>query len=495
MFYLNLYQALVNSMQSLYYFLFKILLVLPILGIVNSTYMNKFFKVQKIINNIIYILLMVICGYVLIMFAAYGKYDLKLFAIARDIPIVFSANSINLMFGMFMSIVVLFLNLVFQNSFNYLNLPDKYVLYNRQISYLYFFYILLSFSSSIVVSIFIYLLILIYSFFLITNPDLKEFRKNYNIVFCISFICSMVFILIAAFYFFYNENSLFVFQDINGFDTVSGYWVLFVLFLLLLVNISGPFYLIFKEKFYYEDFLPLFTIFFFPFMFFNTFLFIKIIYYVFYNSFDAIKIYFHYSEFFMILLFLTACFFAGKFIKNSIKFILLFSVMNFIVFVSQILFVTTNIEVVKVFSSFLLFMLSILLIVLSYAGVLFLLLKLDITDMTILYKNSKTELNFYIFCLFMPILMNLLSFFDLNLYNFDILYLINLVEILILFIFYMVYIFLSLNKKLKDDAKKPNDVLPIDRIMFFVPQIILLFIFLFFILLKSQIVKYIVFYK
>lgn len=482
-------------MQNLYYFLFKILLVLPILGIVNSTFMNKFFKAQKIINNTIYILLTLICTYILIMFTAYGKYNIELFTIARNIPIVFSANSVNLMFGMVMSIIIFFFNFTFQNSFNYLNLPDKYVLYNKQISYLYFFYILLSFSSSIVVCIFIYMLILMYSFFLITNPDLKEFRKNYNIIFCISSICSIIFILIAAFYFFYNENSLFVFQEINGLNSISGYWILFVLFPLLLVVISGPFYLIFKEKFYYEDFLPLFVIFFFPFMFFNTFLFIKIIYYIFYNSFDSVGIYFHYSEFFMILLFLTSCFFAAKFIKNSIKFILLFSVMNFVVFISQILFVSADVEIVKIFSNFLLFILSILLIVLSYAGVLFLLLKLDITDMSMLYKNSKIELNFYIFCLFMPILMNLLSFFDLNLYNFDILYLINLVEILILFIFYIVYIFLSLNKKLKDSAKKPNEVLFVDRIMFFVPQILLLFIFLFFILLKSQIVKYIVFYK
>lgn len=494
MFCLILYQMVVFSMLKLYYLLFQILLVFPVFGLLNSAFVNKFPKIQRIINNCVYIILSALCATVLIFFTEYGRYDVYLFTMARHVPLAFSANSLNLMFGFFMSVFIIFLNMVFQNSFGYLNLADKYKLYNKQMASLYFLCMLLSFSHSILLTVFLYVSIIMASYFLITNPDLKEFRKKYSIVFSTSLIVSIIFMCMLGFYYKYTGNTFFSLQNVSKLKSVSGYWLVFVFILLIASNFCAPIYFIFKEKLYYEDLLPVFTILTIPFIFCTTFLFIKTAYFVFYNSLTEVEIYFLFTNVFVFLLFILSCVFTIKYIKNNIKFIILYCFSCFIVFLSQMLFINTSGELVNVFATFLLLMLSLCLSVLSYSGILFLLLKLGITDTNILYKSSRIELNFHVFCLLVPILILLVSFFDLDLQKFYTMYFINLIEIFSLFGIYIAYIVFTINKQVKNTEKVSfNDNK--ERIKFFAPQVALFVFIVFFLLLKSQIARFVLYYK
>ncbi len=483
-------------MLKLYHFLFKILLMLPFLGIINSSFMNKFSKLQKIINDCIYIAFTVLCGFIIIFFSAYGRYDIYLFTMSKNVPLAFSANSFNLMFGFFISIVLIFINIVFQNSFTYLNLADKYKLYNKQFASIFFFCILLSFSHSILLTVFIYISVVISSYFLITNPDLRDFRKRYSVPFSTSFISCIFFMCILGFYYKYTGNTFFTLHNIDKLATIPSYWLAVVFVLLILPNFCAPIYLIFKEKFYYEDFLAIFIIFFIPFVFCSTFLFFKVAYFVFHNSLNSVGIYFLCTNIFVVLLFLASCFFAIKNIKNNLKFVLLYSISCFMIFLSQILFIHSNVELSYVFSSFLFFIMLLTLAVLSYSSILFLLLKCGITDTNILYKYSRNEMHFHIVCLFLPILMLIVSFFDFfNLKNFNIVYLINAIEIVAVFGMCLYYVVSSINKQIKDNNKKPKNIQNINKLIFFIPQITLFIIFVCLILLKGQIAEFILFYK
>ena len=482
-------------MLKLYYLLFKILLALPIFGILNSTLLNNFAKTQKIINDSLYLMISLICSVVLVCFTEYGRYDFYLFTMSRNVPLAFSANSFNLMFGIFLSLLILSFNTVFQSSFSRLNLDEKYKLYNIPVATLYFLCILLSFSHSILLTLFIYASIIIASYFIITNPDLREFRIRYSVIFSASLIGVIIFMCMLGFYYKYTGNTFFTLQNTNKLNNISAYWLVFVFIILIASNFCAPFYLIFQEKFYYEDLLPVFTIFFIPFVFCNTFLFIKTAYFVFYTSIHNVDIYFFYTNFLVILLFFVACGFLIRHIKNNIKFPLLLGVSCFMIFLSQMLFINSNSELVNIFSSFLLLMLCISLAVLTYSGVLFILLKTGITDTNILYENSKKELNFYTFCLLLPILVLLISFFDLGLYNSKPIYFINLAEIFILFIVLIVHIFMLISKKVQNNPRIKLNITKKEKLKFFISQIGLLIIILFFFVLRNQVAKFILYYK
>lgn len=445
-------------MQFLYNFFFIMILTIPFVGLLNSLLTNNNFVLQKRINNCVFFSVILLCLLLMICYSFNGINSINLFSISRNVPIIFSSEPFNLSFGIFMSIIIFYLNYLFQDSFNLLNLSNKYVLYNQQIACLYILYIFLSFSHDIVVSILLYTLILIYSYFLITNPDLKDFRKDYSVVLTISFISSMIFLCIIGFYFIYNGNNLFVFQNISNLENIEIYWLLVVLFLLILINLSGPIYFIFKEKFYYEDLLPMLVILIFPFSIFNTFLFTKVLYYVFYNNIGNVGLYFYYSGFFLVIIFLLLLFLNFKYIKNGVKFILLFGLLNFIVFFSQFLFLNTEYELIKLFINFLLLILSITISILSYSEILFELLKLNTINTGTIYKYSRLKMNLYFVSAFLPIFSNFYSFFSLDFNNFNILYLFNLIELFILLLLYIVHIMIVLRKK-TDKKEEDEDIL------------------------------------
>lgn len=93
------------------------------------------------------------------------------------------------------------------------------------------------------------------------------------------------------------------------------------------------------------------------------------------------------------------------------------------------------------------------------------------------------------------ILLVFLSFFNLDFHNFNILFLANLAEIAIIFLISTVYILLLLNKESKEASKPINLELLENKINYFLPQIISFVLFMFIFLLRSQIIKYIGFYK
>lgn len=479
-------------MQFLYNLLFVLVLICPFASLANSLF-NENFISQKRINNIVFFSVLIFCFILMIFYLINGTNYLKLFSISREVPIIFSSEPFNLSFGIFVSLVIFYFNYVFQDSFSLLNLPDKYVLYNQQMSCLYILYILLSFSHNIVVSLLLYTLILIYSYFLITNPDLKDFRKDYSVVLTISFISSMIFLCIVGFYFIYNGDNLFTFQNMDKLENIEIYWLLVILFLLILINLSGPIYFIFKEKFYYEDLLPMLAILVFPFVIFNTFLFTKILYYVFYNNISNVGLYFYYSGFFLIFIFLLLLALNLKYIKNGVKFVLLFSFMHYIVFFSQFLFLNTDYELTRLFVNFLLLILAITISILAYAEVLFELLKCDTTNSGNLYKYSKTNINLYIFSAFLPILVNLFSFITLDFNNFNILYFINLLELFVVFFLFLIHIAIILRKKNdnEEEHKKITKILQEEGTTNCKMQILFIVIFIFLFLLNNTIVEFI----
>ena len=485
-------------MLNMYQILFKILLFLPIAGILNSKFMNNNAPVQKIINTAIYSCIVFLSFYGVFSLKQYNFYSLNLFTISKNVSAIFTINSFNIIFCFVFSVILFFFNFIFQNYFDYLNLAQKYRLYNVQMSYLSWFYILIIFSQNIIIASFLYILILIYSFFFITNPELKEFRNRYSFIFLISCLTSVILIAMSGFYSLYNNGSvIFAIQNIKKIDSLlSIYWLTTILFLLILVIFCGPIYLIFKEKFYYEDFLPLFVLYVFPFIVFNTLIFFKVLYYIFYNNINNIGLYFYYCGFFMPIIFILACFFSIKYIKNNLKFIILFNVCNFLVFISQLLLVTSEQEIINAFSYFLLFIGSITLNVLAYSGILFLLLKTETILVNNLYKKYKLELNFYMFCLGFPLIINIISFFSLNFHNFNIIYFFNLIELVVLIVIYCID--LIFNYKKIDNPKNNKEPINVKKdilVKFFVPQVAFLAVFLFLFLMREQIFRFIIFYK
>lgn len=464
----------------IYNLIFKIILFLPIISCFSSIFLNNNNELQKTINNLVYSTVAI--GLFVLILGFNANYNLTLLNLNPDISVTFRINKMNLMFGFFLSIIIFFFNEVFQNYFNNLNLSKKYSLYNQSLSILFFLFILFTFSHNIVVSVFLYMLIALNSIFLIKNPELKELKRDYTLLLIISISASMIFIVMSAFYRFYSDNLFFEARILEN-SSISPFWMLTILFLLILVYFIGPIFLIFRRKLYYEDFLPLFTILIFPFVIINTFLFIKILYYIFGNNFNNIAKYLYHVHYVIILIFLLGCFFLYKNIKNNIKFILLFVLQNYIIFLSQLLLVDNKIDLMKFFTNFLFFAMSTVGAVLLYSGMLFLLLKSGIKDTKILYSKSKIETNLYVFSIFLSVFVNLVSFFTLNFENFNIFYLTNLIGIIILILTIIIYFYFAFiqgfTKIKSDDKKTPIGIKIFEKTKFFKTQTLFIGLFLF----------------
>ncbi len=480
-------------MINSYYFLSKIFLLIPILAIISSFSLNKYVKIQKIVNNITYSSFTVVLFLLLFFSNIYGQHEITLFNISTKNPVIFAVNSFNLSFGVILSICILCLNYTFQNSFSFLKLVDKYKFYNKQITFLLFFTLLLIFSHNVLISMFCYIAVLLSSLFLLTNPELKEIRQNYSTTFLVGLISTTFLIIVFSFYFYLNNNLLFVIQNINNASFASIYYVALSLILLYLIVFSLPIYLFFKEKLYYEDFLPSFIIYFFPFVFLNTFLFIKITYYLFNNEFNNLGLYFYYIGFALVGLFIFSLVSAISEIKNALKFTLLFNLSNFLIFLSQVLFVNSDLELIKSFSKFIVLVLAIFSNIFAYSGVLFLLLNSNTTSAYILYKKSKIELNFYILTLFAPVFINVLYFMELNFYNFNVLYFINLIEIAAIFIIFCIFLYFFFIKE-PNLKNTPNlkEVSDLQIFKFFIAPLFIFILMLVVFYFKNEIVKIII---
>ena len=480
-------------MINLYYFLSKIFLLIPAIAVLNSFTLNKFFNIQKIVNDVAYSAFAVLAFVLLFFCNTYGNYDFTLFFISMKNPIIFSINSFNLSFGIIFSMCFVCLNFFFHNSFDFLKLVDKYRLYGKQISFLLFFSVLLIFSHNVIVSAFFYIGVLLSSLFLLTNPELKEIRKGYSMTFLTGLISATILIAVFSFYFYSNNNLLFVIQNIKNASFTSIYYVISSLILLCLIVFSFPIYKFFKEKLYYEDFLPAFIIYFFPFVFLNTFLFVKITYYLFNNEFNNLGLYFYYIGFAVVALFIFSIVSAILEIKNSLKFTLLFNLANFLILLSQILFSNSDVELIKSFSKFMVMTVAIFCNIYSYSGVLFFMLNSGTTYANVLYKKSKLELNFHVLTLFMPIFINILYFMQLNFHNFNVLYFINLLEIVAIFVVFCVFLYFFLVKEPNlNNVPNLKEITDLQDLKFFIAPVFMFIIMIVIFSFRSDIVKIIV---
>ncbi|HSQ97529.1 MAG TPA: hypothetical protein VLL98_02300 [Rickettsiales bacterium] len=477
-------------MINLYYFLSKTFLLIPIFAILGSFTLNKFTKIQNLLNDISYLSFTSISFLLLIFCSMYGEYEFKLLDISINNPISFAINSFNLTFGAIFSICIIFLNYVFQNSFSFLKLFNKYRLYNKQITFLLFFSLLVIFSNNVVISILIYTFILFSSLFLLTNPELKDLRKGYSLTFLVGLISSIIVIMVFSHYFYSNNTLLFIKQNIKDANFNSIYYTVLSFVFLCSSIFVLPIYFFFKQKLYYEDFLPAFIIYFFPFIFLNTFIFIKITYYLFTNEFNNLGLYFYYIGFILAGLFIFSIIQIIFEIKNSLKFTILFNFSNFLIFLSQLLFINSDLELIKVFSNFIILIVAIFCNIFAYSGILFLLLNSNLNSTYFLYKNKKTELNFYILTLVTPLFLNLLFFIKLNFYNFNILYFINLIEIAVLFLLFCIFIYFFLFKKpISKNIPELKTITDLEMLKFFIAPLFMFFLLIIIFYFNNEIIK------
>jgi len=309
-------------------------------------------------------------------------------------------------------------------------------------------------------------------------------------------VTNIILIIISNLFFLNSDINIFTTYIGSKIDYIPTIWATVIFCLLLLINLSGPIFINLKDKFYYEDNLPVFIIYVIPTFFVNIFIFLKTLYYLFYSSFNNLGIYFYYTGFYIPIIFLISCFYIIKNIKNNSKVILAFIFSIFIIFLSQIMLVGTTQELIRMFSNLLIFILETTLLINIYCDILFVIFNNNITEFSVLHKQSKLELNFYMVTVSIIIFSLLLSFFDLDLNSFNLLFFINLIEIAILAIIMITYFFLAINRKvIKSNENKITEIINNDIYEYFLPEIISFILFIIILLIKSQIVKYILYYK
>ena len=468
-------------MKTLYQIFSQIFLFLPIIPVISNCFLTEKMELQKKINISVYsVFLVLLCG--LYFFCAmYGEYYFTLLSFSFDGLLSFSVNRFNLFFGIITTATLLPFIYTFQNSFVFLKLTKKAVLYLEQFLCILLFTYLIIFSNNIITSFFYYILLLISALFLLKNPELKDLRNRYLITFLLGLISAILLIILFSSYYYSYNNILFRLQNPRNVSFYSIYYVISSLVLLSLTAFVYPIYHFIKEKLYYEDFLPSFTIYFFPFIFCGIFLFSKITYFLFYNDFNNLSLYFYYIGYFLVALFITSVVFSILNIKNVLKFTIIFNVSNFLVFLSQMLFVVGPLEFKKYFLNFIVLIPLIFTNILTYSGILFYLLNSGTNSIQILYTKSKWQINFYLISLLSLIIFNSVLFYKLNFYNFNVLYFINFIEIVALFFVFFAFIYFLLMKKI--EVKKNASLKEIskqDLYKYFTPSIIAYIIFLIF---------------
>lgn len=471
-------------MKNLYYILSKILFLLPIIPVISNYFLSNSVKAQKMANITSYAIFTIAMCILYVFCISFGGYNFTILSFSFGNLLSFSMNTFNLSFGIIISVCFLFFLYNFQNSFEYLKLSKKAILYKEQFLFILLFFFLGIFSNNIISSFFYYILTIISCLFLLKNPELKDLRKKYSITFLLGLSTAILLIIIFSNYYLnYNHSLEFRIQSLRNVSFYSVYYVVSSLILLSIGVFIYPIYHFIKEKLYYEDFLPTFIIYFFPFTFLGIFLFIKITYFLFYNDFNNLSLYFYYIQYILTILFILSVVFSIINIKNSLKFTILFNVSNFLVFLSQVLFAVSPIEFKKSLLKFTIYIPLVFSSILAYSGILHYLLNSGTNSIQILYKKSRIQINFYLFLLLSLIMLNSFNYSKLNFFNFNLFYFVNLLEIISLFFVFFAFIYFLLMKKIEVKKNMELKEISIQQLSsFFIPTVItfVLFLILFF---------------
>lgn len=423
--------------------LIVLFLSLPCVIIVNNIITNVFYKndpnhtTNKTINTCIYSTLFILSIVLLIMTG--NGFRLTLIPITKNMVISFTLNTFNLIFCGFFCLLFLFFNYQFQKSFILLRLESIYILYNLQLSFLFYACFLLIFSHNLVISVLLYMLVIFSSLLLLFNYDLKDIKNRYATPFVIGMSTCILLLIAIAMFSYFSQRFTYVATELES------YWLLPLLFALIYVNFMWPIYLIFKERIFYEDMLLIFIIDFVPFILINTFLFVKISVFMFSGNYKPLL--FFYTGFFAIIPFLISIYPLLSQLKNNRKFVILFGVSSFLAQISQLFFSRDVEDILLFFTNFMVLVVSVLTAALCYASIMFYMLKLSINETSLLYTKNKKELRFFLITIFNIIVVLCVSFFSLNFANFNVLWLINLFQIFILLIIFVVYVFFCIYKK------------------------------------------------
>src|SRR5574344_1765174 len=164
-------------MKNLYYILSKILFLLPIIPVISNYFLSNSVKAQKMTNITSYAIFTIAMCILYVFCISFGGYNFTILSFSFGNLLSFSMNTFNLSFGIIISICFLFFLYNFQNSFEYLKLSKKAILYKDQFLFILLFFFLGIFSNNIISSFFYYILKIISCLFLLKNPELKDLRK------------------------------------------------------------------------------------------------------------------------------------------------------------------------------------------------------------------------------------------------------------------------------------------------------------------------------
>jgi hypothetical protein len=393
-------------------------------------------------------------------------------------------NTFNLLFSTFFTLFFAFLNVQFQKSFVLLNVQHLYPYYSQQISTIFFVSCLLIFSQNLIISVLLHMIAILSSLFLLYNPDLNDIKKKYAPLFVVGMVSSLTLFIVVSF--FSHLSARFNFS--LSIDFLQSYWLIPLLFILILATFTWPIYSALREKIFYEDLLPIFVIKFVPFIIINTFVFLKVSIYIFNGSVN--KLLFYYTGFFVILLFLISLYFLLRYMKNYRKFVVVFNVSAFLIFLLHLLLVQNLNELLLFFTNFLVLIIVISVNIFTCSSMMFYMLRVSIPEISSLYSKRKKEVRLYFASLLYLILTLTLMFFDLNFYNFNILYFINLLQILLLFFIFLIYVLYSILKYKKEREIKPLSSEEESKI--FITPIVLFFTSVFILVIKRPIFNFLI---
>jgi hypothetical protein len=366
----------------------------------------------------------------------------------------------------------IFLNIQLQNQFYFLSLDDIYAFYSQQFICIFYAAFLIIFSNNLFVTNILYAVLVFSSLLLLHNPDLKDIKNKYSHVFVSGMVaCVFLFVGIVFMYFFEKKSTFVVLE--NNFQ-----YLVYILLPVLLYNFIYPIHSLFKEKVFYEDLVPLSIIVFVPYCVVNIFLFTKTVVFILGENLE--KIHIIYSGYFLILLFLVTLYFLIKNFKFNRKFILLYNILSFLTFLTQFSLVRNSTEMLHFYTNFVFFVLIFFLNVLASSSMVFFMFILKAQEMSAVYRMYKKEIRFYLFSLLLTVMFLSMSFFDANMYFFNLMYLLNLIQIFIVLIVFLVHLYFCIYKRpIKLMETKSKAMLPRIFLPTFVYFLILLLLLMF----------------
>jgi hypothetical protein len=194
-------------MIRVYQFFIQIYLFIPIILILNNIIVNLFPEIakniQRPINNFFYFIIFLSSLSIFLLYTINFKIN-NVFSIAPFVGLSLNFNIFNILFMVFFSLFFMFLNYQFQKTFKMLHLIRTYPLYNQQLSFIFYETVLIVFSSNLIVTILLYMVLIFTTLLFLHNKDLKDLKNRYSYSFITGFGCAVFLLIIASIFIYYT---------------------------------------------------------------------------------------------------------------------------------------------------------------------------------------------------------------------------------------------------------------------------------------------------